>query len=54
MDFFETKQVYRNASDYHLNHCHMEKGGSNTHPRPLQAALFQHIMLISSLICLIR
>ncbi len=23
-----------NASEYHLNHCHMEKGGSKTQPRP--------------------
>ncbi len=39
------ERVHRNASEYHLNHCHMEKGESITHPRPLPAALFQHIVL---------
>ncbi len=45
MGFLETERAYRNASEYHLNHCHMEKGRSKTHPRPLPAALFQHIVL---------
>ena len=49
MDFLETKGAHRNASEYHLNHCQMEKGGSNTHPRPLPAALFQHVVLITIL-----
>ena len=45
MGFLETKRVDSNASEYHLNHCHMEKGESKTQPRPLPAALFQHIVL---------
>ena len=44
-----SKRVDRNASEHHLNHCHMEKGGSKTHPRPLPAALFQHIVVMGSL-----
>ncbi len=31
--------------EYHLNHCHMENGGSKYQPTPCPAALFQHIML---------
>ncbi len=45
MGILETKRTDSNASEYHLNHCHMEKGGSKYQPRPLPAALFQHIVL---------
>ncbi len=44
MGILETKRTESNASEYHLNHCHMEK----YQPRPLPAALFQHIVLIES------
>ncbi len=27
-----TKRAERNASEYHINHCHMDGGGSKTHP----------------------
>ena len=37
------------GSEYHLNHCHLEKGGSKTHPRPFPAALFQHIVLTTAI-----
>ncbi len=43
--FLKTKRADRNASEYHLNHCHMEKGLSKTHSRLLPAAMFQHIVL---------
>ncbi len=45
MSILETKRMDSNASEYDLNHCHMEKGGSKYQPRPRQAALFQHIVL---------
>ena len=45
LDILETKRADRNASEYHLIYCHMEKGRSNTHPRPLLAALFLHRVL---------
>ena len=44
MDFLETKRADRHAFEYHLNHCHMEKGRSKTHPKLLPAALFQQIV----------
>ena len=37
MDFFEIKRADRNASEYHVIHYHMEKGGSKTHPRHISA-----------------
>ncbi len=47
MSILETKRTDSNTSENHLNYCHMEKGGSKYQPRPLPAALFQHIVLIS-------
>ncbi len=38
-------QVSKKHSEYDLNYCHMEKGGSKTHPRRPPAALIQHIVL---------
>ncbi len=38
-------QFSQKHSEYHLNYCHMEKGGSKTNPRRPPAALFQHIVL---------
>ncbi len=46
LHFLETEQAERNASQYYLNHCHMERGGCKTHPQPLSAASCWHPMLI--------
>ncbi len=35
----ETKPADRDASEYHLNHCDTEKGGSKTDPNPRQGLL---------------
>ncbi len=45
MDFSETKQADRDASEYHPNHCHMDRGGSNTHPIHAPADSCQHPVL---------
>ena len=34
-----------NSSEYHLNQCYWEKGGSNIPPQTPSAALFQHMVL---------
>ncbi len=36
MDFLETKPANQDASEYHPNQCHIEGGGSTTHPEPPQ------------------
>ena len=49
MDFSETKQADRDASEYHLNHCHTDRGGSKTHPIHWPADSCQHTVLTISL-----
>ena len=38
-------QADRDASEYHPNHCHMDRGGSNTHPIHAPADSCQHPVL---------
>ncbi len=45
MNFLETKRAHRDASEYHPNHSHMERGGSKTHPIGPPAASCQHPVL---------
>ncbi len=45
MDFSETKQAERDASEYYPDHCHTERGGSKTHPIHSPADSCQHPVL---------
>ena len=40
-----TKRGYRDASEYHPNHFHVERGGSKMHPVSPPAASCQHPVL---------
>ena len=40
-----SKQEDSDASEYHPNHCHMERGGSETHPKRPSAPSSQHPVL---------
>ena len=43
-----SKRVDRHTSEYHHNHCHMEKEASKTHPIPVPAGSNQHRVLSCS------
>ena len=45
MSFSETKQGDRDASEYHPNHSHVDRGGSKTHPVSPPVASCQHTVL---------
>ena len=45
MDFSETKQADRDASEYYPDHCHTDKGGSKMHPIHSPADSCQHPVL---------
>ena len=46
--FSETKQGDRDASEYHPNHSHVDRGGSKTQPVGPQAAFCQHTLLMAN------
>ncbi len=54
MDFSETKQADRDASEYHPNHCHTDRGGSKTHPIHPPADSYQHTVLKAGCISNLR
>ncbi len=45
MSFSGTKRGDRDASEYHANHFHVERGGSKMHPVSRPAASCQHAVL---------
>ncbi len=45
MDFSQTKQADRDASEYYPDHCHTERGGSKTHLIHSPADSCQHPVL---------
>ena len=45
LDVLETKRKNRFASEYQPYCCHMDRGGSKTHPEQQSAARYQHIVL---------